>query len=42
MKALLLKEFLATWNQGRFMMLLALIYCIMAVTGSGYFLLVFQ
>lgn len=37
MKALLLKEFLATWNQGRFMMLLALIYCIMAVTGSGYF-----
>jgi len=37
MKALLIKEFLATWNQGRFMMLIALIYCIMAVTGSGYF-----
>jgi len=37
MKALLIKEWLVIWNQGKFLILLALAYCIMAVTGSGYF-----
>lgn len=38
MKALLIKELLVIWRQGKFMLLLALLYSIMAVTGSGYFL----
>ncbi|HHU90049.1 MAG TPA: ABC-2 transporter permease [Clostridiaceae bacterium] len=37
MKALLLKEWLVIWKQGKFMILLALVYSIIAVTGSGSF-----
>lgn len=42
MKALLIKEWLVIWKQGKFMILLALIYTIMAVTGSGYFFVGFS
>ncbi len=37
MKGLLLKEWLVIWKQGKLMILLALIYGVMAVMGSGYF-----
>lgn len=37
MKGLLLKEWFVIWKQGKFMILLALIYGVMAVMGSGYF-----
>ena len=42
MKALLLKEWLVIWKQGKFMILLALVYSIIAVQEVDLFCRVFS